>query len=129
MYGGAYVLAFFVIVYYICFHYKPMLGAVIAFRDYKPRVGVPHSGSRGRALTAVSSGADGATRDGRGVRVGYLPRVGLNLSRGDEPYGARGGVSHCGSRGRALRRKSANVRAKKHKGAMNAWAIGRFCLR
>lgn len=43
MYGGAYVLAFFVIVYYICFHYKPMLGAVIAFRDYKPRVGIANS--------------------------------------------------------------------------------------
>lgn len=43
MYGGAYVLAFFVIVYYVCFHYKPMLGAVIAFRDYKPRVGIANS--------------------------------------------------------------------------------------
>ncbi|MGN0778480.1 MAG: ABC transporter permease [Aristaeellaceae bacterium] len=39
-FGGAYVLALPVIIYYILFHYKPLLGAVIAFKDFKPRLGI-----------------------------------------------------------------------------------------
>ena len=39
-FGGAYLLAIPVIVYYILFHYKPILGAVIAFKDFKPRLGI-----------------------------------------------------------------------------------------
>ena len=37
-FGGAYLLALPVIIYYILFHYKPLLGAVIAFKDFKPRL-------------------------------------------------------------------------------------------
>ena len=43
MYGGAYLLALVVLAYYVLFQYKPMVGAVIAFRDYKPRVGIADS--------------------------------------------------------------------------------------
>ena len=39
-FGGAYILVLPVIVFYILFHYKPLLGAVIAFKDYKPRKGI-----------------------------------------------------------------------------------------
>lgn len=39
-FGGAYLLALPVIIYYILFHYKPLLGAVIAFKDFKPRLGI-----------------------------------------------------------------------------------------
>ena len=39
-FGGAYILAIPVIVFYILFHYKPLLGAVIAFKEYKPRRGI-----------------------------------------------------------------------------------------
>ena len=43
MFGGAYLLALAVFAYYILFHYKPMVGAIIAFRDYKPRIGIANS--------------------------------------------------------------------------------------
>ena len=39
-FGGAYIMALPVFVFYILFHYKPLLGAVIAFKDYKPRKGI-----------------------------------------------------------------------------------------
>ena len=39
-FGGAYLLALPVIIYYILFHYQPLLGAVIAFKDFKPRLGI-----------------------------------------------------------------------------------------
>lgn len=39
-FGGAYLLGLPVVIYYILFHYKPMLGAVIAFKNYKPRTGI-----------------------------------------------------------------------------------------
>ena len=39
-FGGAYLMVIPVIVFYILFHYKPLGGAVIAFKDYKPRRGV-----------------------------------------------------------------------------------------
>ena len=39
-FGGAYLLAIPVLAYYILFQYKPMLGAVIAFKDFKPRLGI-----------------------------------------------------------------------------------------
>lgn len=39
-FGGAYLLGLPVILYYIFFQYKPMLGAVIAFKNYKPRLGI-----------------------------------------------------------------------------------------
>ena len=39
-FGGAYILALPVIVFYILFHYKPLFGAVIAFKNYQPRKGI-----------------------------------------------------------------------------------------
>lgn len=39
-----YILVLPVIIFYICFHYKPMYGALIAFQDYVPRLGI--SGSK-----------------------------------------------------------------------------------
>jgi len=38
-----YLLMLPVIVYYIMFHYKPMYGAIIAFKDYQPAVGILES--------------------------------------------------------------------------------------
>ena len=38
--GGAYVLALSVLAYYFLFHYKPMGGLVIAFKNYVPRKGI-----------------------------------------------------------------------------------------
>ena len=38
--GGAYVLALAVLAYYFLFHYKPMGGVVIAFKNYVPRKGI-----------------------------------------------------------------------------------------
>lgn len=39
-FGGAYLLGIPVLVYYLLFQYKPMLGAVIAFKKYQPRKGI-----------------------------------------------------------------------------------------
>ena len=39
-FGGAYLMGIPVIIFYILFHYKPLFGAVIAFKDYKPRRGI-----------------------------------------------------------------------------------------
>ena len=39
-FGGAYLMGIPVLAYYILFHYKPLFGAVIAFKDYKPRKGI-----------------------------------------------------------------------------------------
>lgn len=39
-FGGAYVLAIPVLAYYFLFHYMPLFGAVIAFKNYQPRKGV-----------------------------------------------------------------------------------------
>ncbi len=40
LYGGAYIMLAIVLAYYIIFHYTPMFGAVIAFKDFKPRLGI-----------------------------------------------------------------------------------------
>ena len=42
--GGAYLLALAVLAYYLLFHYKPMVGAVIAFKDFSSSKGI--SGSK-----------------------------------------------------------------------------------
>lgn len=39
-FGGAYLMGIPVIIFYIIFHYKPLFGAMIAFKDYKPRRGI-----------------------------------------------------------------------------------------
>lgn len=39
-YGGAYALALAVLAYYIIFHYLPMGGAIIAFKNFNPRRGI-----------------------------------------------------------------------------------------
>lgn len=39
-FGGAYLMGIPVIIFYIMFHYKPLFGALIAFKDYKPRRGI-----------------------------------------------------------------------------------------
>ena len=39
-FGGAYLMGIPVLVFYILFHYKPLFGALIAFKDYKPRRGI-----------------------------------------------------------------------------------------
>lgn len=39
-FGGAYLMGIPVLVFYILFHYKPLFGAIIAFKDYKPRRGI-----------------------------------------------------------------------------------------
>ncbi len=36
---GAYIMVIPVILFYFLFHYKPMYGALIAFKDYSPRLG------------------------------------------------------------------------------------------
>ncbi|HML47608.1 MAG TPA: ABC transporter permease subunit [Clostridia bacterium] len=38
--GGAYAMVGAVLLYYLLFHYKPMFGAVIAFKQFSPRRGV-----------------------------------------------------------------------------------------
>ncbi|MGE5550993.1 MAG: ABC transporter permease [Bacteroidota bacterium] len=38
-----YLMALPVIVYYVVFHYKPMYGAIIAFKDYSPLLGIEKS--------------------------------------------------------------------------------------
>lgn len=35
-----YLMILPVIVYFICFHYIPMYGAIIAFKDFKPQIGI-----------------------------------------------------------------------------------------
>lgn len=40
---GIYIMLIPVIIYYIIFHYWPMYGALIAFKDYTPRLGVSGS--------------------------------------------------------------------------------------
>ena len=42
-YKSLYILAIPVVVYFILFHYKPMSGALIAFKDYTPRIGFDES--------------------------------------------------------------------------------------
>ena len=39
-FGGAYLMGIPVLIFYILFHYKPLFGALIAFKDYKPRRGI-----------------------------------------------------------------------------------------
>ena len=39
-YGGLYLLVIPVVLYYVVFHYFPMGGVVIAFQDYRPRLGI-----------------------------------------------------------------------------------------
>ena len=39
-FGGAYIMVIPVVVFYILFHYKPLLGAVSAFNNYQPRKGI-----------------------------------------------------------------------------------------
>ncbi len=39
-FGGAYIMVIPVVAFYILFHYKPLLGAVIAFKNYQPRKGI-----------------------------------------------------------------------------------------
>lgn len=39
-FGGAYIMALPVVVFYALFSYKPLAGAIIAFMDYKPRRGI-----------------------------------------------------------------------------------------
>ncbi len=39
-YGGLYLLVIPVVLYYVVFHYIPMGGVVIAFQDYRPRLGI-----------------------------------------------------------------------------------------
>lgn len=41
--AGAYVMGLLVLSFYIIFMYKPMAGAIIAFKDYNPRLGVAGS--------------------------------------------------------------------------------------
>ena len=38
-----YILVIPVLLFYILFHYKPMYGAIIAFKDYTPALGVKDS--------------------------------------------------------------------------------------
>lgn len=38
-----YLLVLPVLIFYIVFHYKPMYGAIIAFKDYSPGLGIPDS--------------------------------------------------------------------------------------
>lgn len=40
---GAYIMVIPVILFYFLFHYKPMYGALIAFKDYSPRLGFADS--------------------------------------------------------------------------------------
>ena len=39
-FGGAYIMVLPVVVFYVLFHYKPLLGAAIAFKNYQPRKGI-----------------------------------------------------------------------------------------
>lgn len=39
-FGGAYLMGIPVLLFYVLFHYKPLFGAMIAFKDYKPRRGI-----------------------------------------------------------------------------------------
>lgn len=39
-YGGLYIMAIPVVLYYVIFHYIPMGGVMIAFQDYRPRLGI-----------------------------------------------------------------------------------------
>ena len=38
--GSLYLLVLPVVIFYILFHYKPMYGAIIAFKDFSPRLGI-----------------------------------------------------------------------------------------
>ena len=38
-----YVMVIPVLLFYLLFHYKPMYGAIIAFKDYTPALGVAKS--------------------------------------------------------------------------------------
>ena len=38
-----YILVIPVLIFYLIFHYKPMYGAIIAFKDYTPALGVSGS--------------------------------------------------------------------------------------
>ena len=40
---GLYLMVLPVIVYYLVFHYKPMYGAIIAFKDFNPLAGMARS--------------------------------------------------------------------------------------
>ena len=38
-----YLMILPVVIYFICFHYMPMYGAIIAFKDFKPQLGISES--------------------------------------------------------------------------------------
>ena len=42
-YASLYILAIPVVIWYILFHYKPMYGLIIAFKDYRPGLGIMES--------------------------------------------------------------------------------------
>ena len=66
-----YLLVVPVVIFYILFHYKPMYGAIIAFKDYTPRLGVADS---------PWVGFDNFTRFFKSVYFGRLMRNTISLS-------------------------------------------------